>query len=75
MDEQNWVPIGLLERIKVNGLFNGSHGRMFFACDDQMVGKCLRGDEDDLESIAADVEDDDMLLPCLEVTLKVPTPT
>lgn len=47
---------------------------MFSACDDQMVGKCLRGDENDLESIAADVEDDDMLLPCLEVTLKVPTP-
>ena len=36
-----------------------------------MVGKCLGGVEEDLESIAADVEDDDMLLPCLEVTLKV----
>lgn len=37
----------------------------------QMVGDSLRGVEEDIGVISSEVDDEDMLLPCLDVTLKV----
>lgn len=36
-----------------------------------MVGNSLRGVEEELGVISSDVDDEDMILPCLDITLKV----
>lgn len=38
---------------------------------DQVVGNSLRGVEEEIGVISSEVDDEDMIFPCLEVTLKV----